>query len=88
MPPSAIDVLRRNDPATTSIFIYLGQENSDPALALALEENDFVRDVSLVVDGMAPDARWDALLRVLQGHRNLKRVYLFNPIRLTGNRRP
>ena len=73
---SAVEQLRRNDPAGTRIRIRLREyEPSEEALARALEQNSFVTDITLDVDGVQR-SDWDSLLRVIATRANLERVYL------------
>ena len=72
---SVVEALRRNDPSKTTFYIRLRRETSDAALARALEQNPFVTEIMLDVDG-EQRADWNSLLRVIAAHANLKKVIL------------
>jgi len=48
---SVLGTLRRNDPATREIYIWLALENDDEALADALERHGYLRRVIIVFIG-------------------------------------
>ena len=71
---SAVPLLRANDPATTRIHILLRRETSD-ALAGSLEQNTFVRELELNLEG-EQRADWNSLLRAIAMRANLEKVTL------------
>jgi len=76
-----IEELRQNDPAKTCIRIRAADETSDAALAHALEQNPFVREIVLdLYGGEQGAADWDSLLRVIEMHANLETVRLADTI--------
>ena len=72
---SAIDRLRQNRPARTSFCIALRDERSDAELAQALEQNPFVTEIDLNLNG-ARHTNWNSLLLVLSTRANLETVIL------------
>ena len=76
---SIVEELRQNDPAMKSVSIFLRHETSDAALAQALEQNPFVTDIILNLDGVQR-ADWNALLRVIATRANLEQVALVDAV--------
>jgi len=74
---SAIEALQQNDPEGSCIIIELRDETSDANLAQALEQNPFVTDITLDLEGVQ-QAGWDSLLRVIAMRSNLEKVTLRN----------
>ena len=72
---SVVDLLRRNDPTTTSIRIWLHGEPSDAELALALDQNPIITAITVSLEA-AQDWNWDSLLRVIETRDNLENVSL------------
>lgn len=72
---SAVERLRQNNPARTSISICLFEEPSDADLALALQQNPFITTMDLFLGG-ARDLGWDSLLQVIATRVNLEKVTL------------
>ena len=72
---SAVERLRQNDPARTRILIRLSDEPSDADLAQALEQNLFVTEIHLKVEGVQT-TDWGALLRVIVARDSLELVML------------
>ena len=72
---SVVEELRQNDPAKPSIRIRLHGETSDAALAQALQQNPFVTEIILELDG-EQRADWDSLLHVIATRANLEKVLL------------
>jgi len=85
-----VEELRQNDPDTTRISITLRYEIEDEeGLAQALEENRFVTEISLDLDGDIADLvydempqwpDWNSLLRVISSRANLEKVILQDTI--------
>jgi len=77
---SAVEILQRNDPATTTIEISLLKERSNAEeLAQALAANDFIVWIrlELQLDGLgATDNNWSALLNVIATREKLDTVQL------------
>ena len=71
---SVIPVLRRRDPAATSIHVRLHFEASDADLAQALELNPFVTEVEVNLHMMVVRPHWPRLLRVIATRANLQSV--------------
>ena len=74
---SILEILRQNDPEDTEIRIELRDETSDAALARALEQNPFVTDIVLDLEGVE-QTDWDSLLRVMAARANLRKVTLLD----------
>ena len=72
---SVVEELRENDPAKTDITIFLYDETSDAVLAQALEQNPFVTDIDLYLDGVE-HTDWDSLLHVIATRAKLDEVTL------------
>ena len=72
---SVVQLLRQNNPARTSIWIELRDETSDADLAQALEQNPFVTDIVLDLEGVQ-QTDWDSLLHVIAARANLEKVKL------------
>ena len=68
-----IEELRQNNPGRTKIWIRLLDERSDADLALALEQNTFVTEIILDLEGLQR-TDWDSLLRVIATRPNLETV--------------
>ena len=74
--PTAADILRRNDPDSTTVTICLSDER-DSEIAEALEQNNFV--TKLWIEGMEDHALWPLLCRVLATRAHLEEVTLSMP---------
>ena len=72
---SVVNTLAQNDPARTRFSIRLQAEPSDAALAQALEQNPFITEIELNVDG-EQRVDWNSLLRVIATRANLANVKL------------
>ena len=72
---SVIEELRQNNPGRTKIRICLLDERSDADLAAALEQNPFVTDIQVDMDGVQR-ADWSSLLRVIATRVKLEKVIL------------
>ena len=75
---SAVDRLRQNDPARTSINIRLRSETSDADLAHALGQNPFVTEIWVDfqhVQHVQP-TDWGSLLRVIATRETLVKINL------------
>ena len=72
---SVVEELRQNDPAMKSIRILLHVEPSDAELARALEQNPFVTEINLDLDG-EQRADWNSLVHVIATRANLEKVIL------------
>ena len=72
---TVVGALRRNDPERTRFCILLRDERSDADLAQALEQNPFVTDITLDLDGVQR-SDWTSLLRVIATRANLETVKL------------
>ena len=73
---SVVHTLRQNDPEKTAIRIELREEEtSDENLAQALEQNPFVTEIELDLEG-EQRADWDSLLRMIATRANLEKVRL------------
>ena len=72
---SSVERLRRNVPALTWIWIHLRHETSGAELAQALEQNPFVTEIRLRMEG-AWTADWGTLLRVIAAREILTHVTL------------
>lgn len=70
---SALQILRRNDPGNTNIYIAL-DVNADVEFSEALEANEHVNKITLDLRGMR--GHWDSLLRVISTCGNLGEVCL------------
>ena len=70
---SAVEELRQTE--RTRIRIDLRYERSDAALAQALEQNPFVTDIELRLDGVQ-QTDWNSFLRVIATRANLEKVTL------------
>ena len=70
--------LRRNDPERTRFYIPLRDERSDAALAQALEQNPFVTEINVDLEGEEQRSAdyWNSLLRVIATRANLETVKL------------
>jgi len=68
-----IEMLRQNDPARTTCYILLRLEPSDADLAQALEQNPFVTQIEIGLEG-EERANWTSLLRVIATRSNLETV--------------
>ena len=73
---SVIEELRQNDPARTTCYILLHRE-TDADLAQALEQNPFVADIGLNLEGVQ-QTDWDSLRRVIATRANLENVELLD----------
>ena len=73
-----IEKLRENDPARTRIDIRLyDDESSDADLAQALEQNAFITEINLGLEG-EQRVDWNHLLRVIATRANLETVKLWD----------
>jgi len=72
---SVVQRLRQNDPARKFICIDLRLETSDADLAEALEQNPFVTEIILDLEGLQR-TDWDSLLRVIAMRANLATLTL------------
>ena len=65
--PDYLTDLVRNDPAYTSVFLSLlpDDEPHASAVALALDRNDHVDEIYLVLNVQTRPSRWRALLQVM-----------------------
>ena len=84
---SVANIMRQNDPALKSIRICLRHETSDAALAQALEQNPFVTDIQLGVNGVQR-TDWNSLLRVIATRANLEKVKLWDAVPAVGRNAP
>jgi len=75
---SVVEELRQNDPARTKFYIPLRFEGSDADLAQALEQNLFVTEIQLSLEGERRD--WNYLLRVIATHAKLENVQLMEGV--------
>ena len=75
---SVEELLRQNDPERTDIVIWLRDRDarSDSALAQALQQNPYVRELELKLRGVQRTNNWNFLLRVIATHANLETVKL------------
>ena len=79
---SVVEELRQNDPEDTAFYIVLHNETSDADLAQALEQNPFVTEIHIDLEGdeegeeqqQWPD--WSSLVRVIATRANLEKVIL------------
>jgi len=76
---TAVHRLRQNDPAQKSISILLRDEPSDADLAQALEQNPFITDIGLFLEGVQR-ADWNSLLQVIATRFNLETMKLRDAI--------
>jgi len=76
---SVVHRLRLNNPARTRFSILLRGETSDANLAQALEQNPFVADIVLDLDGVQR-TDWDSLLRVIGTRANLETMKVWDPM--------
>jgi len=72
---SVIERLRRNDPAVTCMVIDLSDQTSDVELAQALQQNPFITDIKLYLDGVQT-TDWNSLLQVIATRFNLETMKL------------
>ena len=85
---SAVALLRRNDPSESrSVNIFLHCEESDAALAQALEQNEYTQEIQLYFLNLTGDEDWPNLLRFLSTSQKLNFITLSgaarNPFRDT-----
>ena len=71
---AAIEELRQNDPETKCILVHLRRE-TDADLAQALEQNPFVTEIDLDLEGVQ-QTDWDSLERVIATRGNLETLTL------------
>jgi len=77
MEESAVEVLQRNDPATTKINIFLSNERSHAEeLAQALSANDFIVLIYLDLDDLRDTDNWSSVLNVIATREKLDTVIL------------
>jgi len=77
----ALRILQRNDPATTSVNIFLHEESDDPALSQALWAHDGVTEVYVSLTGSSGpgpnnNQGWSSLRRVLATKSRLQKISL------------
>ena len=77
---TVVEFLRQNDPAKTSVLLGLRREPSDADLAHALEQNPFITNLSVNLEG-EQRADWNSLLRVIATRVNLENVKLQDTVR-------
>ena len=75
---SVIEELRQNDPDNTEINIDLHEEPSDADLAQALQQNPFVTEIDLSLEGEQHRADWNSFLHVIATRANLETVRLWD----------
>jgi len=76
---SVVQLLRRNDPGTIGVVIRLQEEPSDADLAQALEQNPFVTEITLDLEGVQ-QTEWISLLRVISMRANLETVGVWDSL--------
>jgi len=72
---SVVELLRQNDPATTSILILLDENPGADLLAEALGQNPFVTNIAVDLANVQT-TDWGALLRVISARANLESMSL------------